>query len=80
MFHNQGQFQTMEHKMAMYTTVVAPFICSLRTLEAALANTSNVYIFWLAIIATLKELFVKGEDNTGIPPSPAYKISAVYNT
>lgn len=70
----------MEHEMAMYTTVVAPFIRLLWALEAAHANASDVYVFWLAIAATLKELFAKGEDDTGIPPSLAYKITAVYNT
>ena len=81
MFHNRIQFQTMEREMAMYTTIVTPFIRSLWALEAAHANASDVHISWLAIAATLKELFRKGEDNTGIvPPSLAYKITAIYIT
>jgi hypothetical protein len=37
--------------------IVAPLIRSLWSLEAAHANASDVFVFWLAAGATLNDLF-----------------------
>jgi hypothetical protein len=48
-------------------------------LEAAHANASDVFIFWLAIAATLNDLFAKGSEKTGIARSLAYEVTAIFN-
>jgi len=70
----------MERDLGTYVTVVGPFICSLWALEASHANASDVFVFWLAIAATLEELFGKDEDKTGIPASLAQRITAIFNS
>ncbi|KAF8153915.1 ribonuclease H-like domain-containing protein [Crassisporium funariophilum] len=62
-----------------YITVVAPLIRSLWSLEAAHANAADVFIFWLASAATLKDLFDKDIEKTGIPQSLANEVTAIYN-
>lgn len=54
-------------------------IRSLWSLEAAHANAADVFIFWLACAATLKDLFSKGPDITGIPNSLAEAVIAIFN-
>ena len=71
-----GQFEQM---LLQYINIVAPIIRSLWSLEAARANASDVFIFWLAIAATLKDLFSKGVEKTGISSSLACEVTAVIN-
>ncbi|KAG1891136.1 ribonuclease H-like domain-containing protein [Suillus subluteus] len=68
MFMNRasGKYGEFEQSILQYITIVAPIIRSLWSLEAAHANTSDVFIFWLAIIATLNDLFSKGPNVTAI--------------
>jgi hypothetical protein len=78
---NRGsdKYNNFERHMLWYTTIVAPLIRSLWSLEAAHANAADVFVFWLAIAATLKDLFSKGEDQTGIPASLANEVTEIYN-
>jgi hypothetical protein len=62
-----------------YITIVAPFVRSLWSLEAAHANASDVFVFWLAIPATLTDLFSKGTAVTEIKNSLADGMTAIYN-
>ncbi|KAF9539892.1 hypothetical protein CPC08DRAFT_651083, partial [Agrocybe pediades] len=62
-----------------YTTIVTPLIRSLWSLEAAHANASDVFIFWLSMAATLKQLFDKDANITGIPRSLATDVTTIYN-
>lgn len=73
------KYHKFETGLLQYTTTVAPLIRSLWSLEAAHANASDVFIFWLAVAATLKDLFDQGAENTGISVSLANEIIAVYN-
>jgi hypothetical protein len=81
MFMNQASSNYNKFKQALlqYINIVAPVIRSLWSLEAAHANASNVFVFWLAIAATLKDLFSKRPENTGITNSLANQIMAIYN-
>ncbi|RXW20375.1 hypothetical protein EST38_g5489 [Candolleomyces aberdarensis] len=47
--------------------------------QATSANASDVMIFWLAIAASIKELFNKSENETGIPRSVANEVIEIYN-
>ena len=72
-------YSKFEHILLQYINIVAPIIRSLWSLEAAHANASDVFVFWLAIAATLKDLFSKGSENTGIANSLAREITAIFN-
>ncbi|KAK7041309.1 ribonuclease H-like domain-containing protein [Favolaschia claudopus] len=78
MFLNRQEYQKFELSLLDYLTIVGPFIRALWSLEAANANASDVFIFWLAIAANLKDTF----DNrtlTGIPLALATKITKIFN-
>ena len=81
MFMNRtsGKYGEFEQSLLQYISIVAPIIRSLWSLEAAHANTADVFIFWLACAATLKDLFSKGPDITGIPNSLAEAVIAIFN-
>ena len=66
--------------MLLYLKVVAPCICSLWSLEAASANASDVFIFWLAIASVLRNLLSKDVNETGISVELAKEISDVFNS
>lgn len=50
MFVNRasGKYGNFERHMLWYINIVAPLIRSLWSLEAAHANASDVFVFWLA--------------------------------
>ncbi|KAG2079898.1 ribonuclease H-like domain-containing protein [Suillus cothurnatus] len=81
MFMNRasGKYSKFEQSILQYITIVAPIIRALWSLEAAHANASDVFIFWLAIIATLNDLFSKGPNVTGVPVSLACEVTAIIN-
>ncbi|KAG2345131.1 hypothetical protein BDR05DRAFT_947067 [Suillus weaverae] len=81
MFMNQasGKYSKFKQSLLQYITIVAPIIQPLWSLEAAHANASNIFIFWLAIIAMLNDLFSKGLNVTGIPVTPAHEVMAIIN-
>jgi hypothetical protein len=66
-------------KLTQYNVIVAPLAQAIKSLESTQTTAPNVYISWLAIIATLKELFDKGELDTGISRSLATKITTIIN-
>ena len=73
------KYNDFSEDLLRYSTVVAPLIRSLWSLEAAHANAADVFIFWLASAATLKDLFDQGVDKTGIPRSLANEVTEIYN-
>jgi len=76
--HN-SKYIEFEKGILQYNSIVAPMIRSLWSLEAAHANASDVFLFWLAAAATLDDLFSKGEEENGIPLSLANNITEIYN-
>lgn len=81
MFANRhtNEYNEFEQGNLQYITIVAPLIRSLWSLEAAHANASDTFIFWLAIAASLKKLFAKGQAATGIDPQVARQVTAIFN-
>ena len=69
MFANRGldKYGDFERHLIWCMNIVAPLIHSLWSLEAAHANTSDVFVFWIAAGATLNDLFNKDVNVTGIP-------------
>lgn len=77
---NAAKCIEFEQLIMQYVTIVAPIIWSLWSLEAANANTADVFIFWLSIVASLDCLFKQGSDATGIPDMLTRKIGEIINT
>jgi hypothetical protein len=74
-----GNYGDFERQMLWYINIIAPLIRSLWSLEAAHANASDVFVFWLAAAATLEDLFSKSIDETGIPRQLCNEVTAIYN-
>jgi hypothetical protein len=81
MFVNRvsGKYGDFERHMLWYINIVAPLIRSLWSLEAAHANASDVFVFWLAAGAALNALFSKDVSETGIPRSLSNQVTEIYN-
>ena len=73
------KYVEFEQSLLQYTTIVTPIIRSLWSLEAAHANTADVFVFWLASVAMLWDLFAKGTATTGIPTSLVEAVIAIFN-
>ena len=73
------KYNDFSEDLLRYSTIVAPLIRSLWSLEAAHANAADVFIFWLASAATLKKLFDEDIDKTGIPQTLANEVTEIYN-
>ncbi|KAF8148580.1 hypothetical protein B0H34DRAFT_802808 [Crassisporium funariophilum] len=65
--------------IAEYLTVVEPIARSLWSLESPHTNAADVFIFWLAIAAKLKQLFSQTEADSGIQALVARKVTAIIN-
>ena len=63
-----------------YVDIVNPLARSLWSLESPQANVADVYIFWIAIITTLKDLFSQNKKETFIGNELARKVTAIINT
>lgn len=57
-------YRRLELSLLQYIAIVQPLVCSLWALESSQANASDVYIFALAIGASLRELFDLGHVKT----------------
>ena len=55
---------------------MAPVARSIKALEGRAANAADVYIFWLAIAASLRDLF---QDDQDIDKELAEKVTAIVN-
>ena len=64
------------NSLATYTAIMAPIARSIKALEGRAANAADVYIFWLAIAASLRNLFTHDED---IDKGLAEKVTAIVN-
>lgn len=77
--YTSSSFQALELHILQYTNIGEPLIRSLWSLEAAHANASDVFIFWLAAGATLKSLFDQPKIRFGITSEVAQQITALFN-
>ncbi|KAJ3767396.1 hypothetical protein FB446DRAFT_707851 [Lentinula raphanica] len=59
---------------------IDPVIRALWSLEAADANASDVFVFWLAIAGYLDEMMKRPEGATGIPANVTPEVKTIYNT
>ncbi|KAJ3850227.1 hypothetical protein EV368DRAFT_66772 [Lentinula lateritia] len=74
-----GKLAMFKLTLGHYEAIVAPFICSLWSLEAPKANASDVYVFWLLSTAAVTDLFKKSSDITGIPRQLKEQVNGIFN-
>ena len=72
--HHGAIFQA---KLKQMIKILSPFAKAIACLESSQANPADVYLFWLAILSTLKQLFE--DDTAGIKDEDASAIRAVTN-
>jgi hypothetical protein len=65
--------------LLQYVRIVEPLIRSLWALEASHATASDVFVFFTACAAALKELFEQDPEATGIPRALANTIVDKFN-
>ncbi|KAJ3725292.1 ribonuclease H-like domain-containing protein [Lentinula raphanica] len=72
-----GQRSSLKFKLvlAQYNKIMEPLAHSIWSLEAVHMNPADVYLFWLAMGTELQSLFDKDEDDTGIEPQLARKMT-----
>ncbi|KAI0755573.1 ribonuclease H-like domain-containing protein [Fomes fomentarius] len=68
-----------EQDLDRYISILAPFGRAIKSLEATDTTAGDVYIFWLAIAATLHDLFALAEEHTGITRELAQKVTSIVN-
>lgn len=68
-----------ERELSAYNLVACPFARSIKALEATDSNAADVFIFWLAIAASLRKLFDEDEAVTAIAPGCAASVTEIVN-
>ena len=67
---------TYTNELATYMAIMTPIARSIKALEGRAANAADVYIFWLSIAASLRNLFLHNGD---IDEDLAGKVTAIVN-
>ena len=68
-----------EQDLDRYISILAPIGRAIKSLEATDTTAGDVYIFWLAIASTLRDLFARPESHTGITRELAQKVTGIVN-
>lgn len=78
LFIRQHSRVTMSYvkDLSVYTSIMAPIAHSIKALEGRATNAADVYIFWLAIAASLRNLFTRDDE---IDMELAEKVTAIVN-
>lgn len=74
---NQAIVLNFRLQLSQLTSALEPLARACKCLEAAQSNVSDVFVFWLAIMATYTELF--RTNNYGYPESVICDIRAILN-
>ncbi|KZV83940.1 hypothetical protein EXIGLDRAFT_565654, partial [Exidia glandulosa HHB12029] len=59
--------------------VLTPFAKAIKCLESSLIHPGHVYLFWLAAIATLQDVFTTGEESLELLPPLVEQITGIVN-
>ena len=78
---NVESFESRKYKFELnsYVNVIEPFARAIECLGATNAMAADVFLFWHAIFATLRELLLEPQDKTGITPTLSRKIVTTVN-
>ncbi|ETW77136.1 hypothetical protein HETIRDRAFT_327118 [Heterobasidion irregulare TC 32-1] len=72
-------YHRLELGLLQYIMIIQPLIRSLWALKSMQANASDVYVFYLAMGAALRELFNLGQQKTGIILELAEEVMGIIN-
>lgn len=74
---NAASLATFELQLLQLVTILEPLAKAVRCLEASRSTPSDVYIFWLAVMATYVHLF--GQNTQGFTITLMGNIRAIVN-
>ncbi|KIJ46065.1 hypothetical protein M422DRAFT_46358 [Sphaerobolus stellatus SS14] len=80
LFKERSAALNFEIELIKYNSIIAPVAHSIKSLESTQTTPADVYIFWLAIAASIKEYLGKGSNVTRISNTLAEKITKIINT
>jgi len=64
-----------EMALSQFVDIGYPIACAIECLEAAAANPADIYLYWLAIVARMKEVL----ETSHLPDSVRGKIRGIIN-
>jgi len=65
--------------LSRYNIIVGPLAKAIKALESTHTTPADVFMFWVAICAFLKELFERPPKSTGIPQEMANHVVNIVN-
>ena len=73
--------QRFEEELNQLATVLEPFARSIKCLESSHSTLSDVYVFWLAILARFQSIFKhnKALSGVGLPDTVIKEITSILN-
>jgi hypothetical protein len=73
----QNASMKFEMELSQFLTVLAPVAKAITCMESTQSNVSDVYVFWLAVTATIHQIIT--EDITGLPSDVTEDIRKAVN-
>ncbi|CDO74690.1 hypothetical protein BN946_scf184960.g4 [Trametes cinnabarina] len=77
--HFNQEYTKLELALVQYTAVIEPLIRSLWALESSSTNAADVFLFFTACTASLRDLLATGPDVTGISDEVAQSVINIFN-
>ncbi|KZV91751.1 hypothetical protein EXIGLDRAFT_647914 [Exidia glandulosa HHB12029] len=74
-----SQYHEYDLTLRQLVAVLTPFAKAIKCLESSLIHPGHVYLFWLAAIATVHDVFTTSEDSLGFPPELIQHITGIVN-
>lgn len=76
---NKKDVVEFEDRLLQLKTLLEPLARAVQCLESLQSNPADVYLFWLAIMATHRDLFSKNEADLGLPDDVVTEIRSIMN-
>ncbi|KAF8597208.1 hypothetical protein BDV93DRAFT_453421, partial [Ceratobasidium sp. AG-I] len=78
---DRTEAQSFKEELTQLVTVLEPFARSIKCLESSHSTLSDVYLFWLAILARFREITNSNQSLTGVglPDSVIEDITSILN-
>lgn len=75
-----SQYIVYDLHLRQLLAVLLPFAKSLKCLESSIIHPGHVYLFWLAAIATVQDIFDRNEETLEIPDDVIRQIVHIIDT
>ncbi|QRV92571.1 hypothetical protein RhiJN_20589 [Ceratobasidium sp. AG-Ba] len=78
---DRTEVQKFEGELSQFVAVLEPFARAIKCLKSSHATLSDVYLFWLAILAHFQNIFKNNTrlSGTGLPDSVMEEITSILN-